>query len=339
MSHLLKVDRRFAKDSQFILVCINIMQKKKALSLGNLYVNRCLADKNLEEINQKLKEGDEQTLRSLYCYTSSIEGSQQMFSQKISMAYSFLRNIRISSDDTEMFNGFLTYSMADTYWNDLHKLLPGSERYLGKKIVKCLNDIEQSERENCITEVEDWILRKIAVDENQDIVNAFFQKRVKTMWDEVLQPVFGGKYYIMRYEFQHRGCIHCHMVMSMKNGPTHHEMELALQKAKKPEPPVFTHLHENPDDTEEKKEKDEKRKQEMKEDYERELQKYHEIKAAKEKMIEFNSLLLGVYAVHPELNFENWPMPHGKNPYKPSKNVLYETFIEHLQDAKDLFDS
>ena len=75
----------------------------------------------------------------------------------------------------------------------------------GKRIVKCLNDVEESERENCITEVEDWILRKIAVDENQDIVNAFFQKRVKTMWDEVLQPVFGGKYYIMRYEFQHRG--------------------------------------------------------------------------------------------------------------------------------------
>ena len=186
LRHLLKVDRRFAKDPQFILVVTNIMQKKKALGLGNLYVNRCLKDKNLEEINQKLKEGDEKTLRSLYCYTSSIEGSQQMFSQKISMAYSFLRNIRITSDDTEMFNGFLTYSMADNYWNDLHKLLPGSERYLGKRIVKCLNDVEESERENCITNVEDWILRKIAVDENQDIVNAFFQKRVKTMWDEVL---------------------------------------------------------------------------------------------------------------------------------------------------------
>ncbi len=161
-----------------------------------------------------------------------------MFSQKISMAYSFLRNIRFTSNDTEVFNGFLTYSMAEIYWNDLHKLLPGSERYLGKKIVKCLNDVEESKRENCITNVEDWILRKIAVDENQDIMNAFFQKRVKTILDEVLQPVFGGKYYIMRYEFQHRGCIHCHMVMSMKYGPTNHEMELALQKTKDPKPPV-----------------------------------------------------------------------------------------------------
>ncbi len=52
----------------------------------------------------------------------------------------------------------------------------------------------------------------------------------------------------------------------------------------------------------------------MKEDYEKNAQKYKEIKAAKEKMIEFNSLLLGVYTVHPELNFENWPAPLGKNP-------------------------
>ena len=59
--HLLKVDRRFAKDPQFILVVTNIMQKKKALGLGNLYVNRCIADKNFDEINQKLKEGDEKT--------------------------------------------------------------------------------------------------------------------------------------------------------------------------------------------------------------------------------------------------------------------------------------
>ena len=88
--HLLKVDRRFAKDPQFILIVTNLMQKKKALALGNLYVDRCLEGTNLDEVKKKLQEGDEKTLRSLYCYTSSIEGSQQMFSQKISMAYSFL---------------------------------------------------------------------------------------------------------------------------------------------------------------------------------------------------------------------------------------------------------
>ena len=208
LQHLLKVDRRFAQDPQFILIVTNMMQKKKALALGNLYVDKCLEGTNLDEIKKKLKEGDEKTLRSLYCFTSGIEGSQQMFSQKISMAYSFLRNIRIRSNDTEMFNSFLTFSAADGHWNELHEKLPGSEKYLGKRLVKNLDDIEESERDNYITELEDWFLRKTAVDENQDIVNAFFQKRVKTLWNEVLQPILGGKHYIMRYEFQHRGTIH-----------------------------------------------------------------------------------------------------------------------------------
>merc|ERR1712020_543325 len=117
---------------------------------------------------------------------------------------------------------------------------------LGKRIVKSLNDVDESDRENCITAVEDYILRKNAVDENQDIVNAFFQKRVKTMWEEVLKPVFGGKYYIMRYEFQPRGCIHCHMVMSMKNGPTFAEMELALKDLpEEPKVPEWTTREDN----------------------------------------------------------------------------------------------
>ena len=99
LSHLLKVDRRFAKDPFFILVVTNIMQKKRAFALSNLYVDRCLSDKNLEEINKALKEGDDKTLRSLYCYSSSIEGSQQFFSQKISMAYSFLRHITVPQSE------------------------------------------------------------------------------------------------------------------------------------------------------------------------------------------------------------------------------------------------
>ena len=227
LRHLLKVDRRFAKDPQFILIVTNILQKKQALALGNLYVDKCLEGTNLDEVKKKLQEGDQKTLRSLYCFTGNIDGSQRMFSNKISMAYSFLRNIRIRSNDTEMFNSFLTFSAADGHWNELHKKLPGSENYLGKRIVKNLEDVEESERENCITDLDDWAMRKKAVDENQDIVNAFFQKRVKTLWQEVLEPILGGKHYIMRYEFQHQGTIHCHMVMSMENGPTIQEMEFA----------------------------------------------------------------------------------------------------------------
>ena len=57
--HLLKVDHRFASDPQFILVVTNLIQKKTTLLLGNLYVDRCLEGTNLDEMKQKLQEGDE----------------------------------------------------------------------------------------------------------------------------------------------------------------------------------------------------------------------------------------------------------------------------------------
>ena len=80
-----------------------------------------------------------------------------------------------------MFNGFLTFSAADNHWDELHRLLPGHEEYMGKRLVKSLEDVEESEQDNCINETLDYILRKTAVDQNQDIVNEFFMKRVKTM--------------------------------------------------------------------------------------------------------------------------------------------------------------
>ena len=80
-----------------------------------------------------------------------------------------------------MFNVFATFSAADNHWDELHKLFPGHERYVGKKVVKSLEDIEESERSDCIEAAEDYILRRIAVDENQHIVNAFFQKRVQAI--------------------------------------------------------------------------------------------------------------------------------------------------------------
>ena len=59
VSHLLKVEKRFASYPFLILVVTNISQKKRAFVLRNLYVDKCLATKNLEEINKGLKEGDD----------------------------------------------------------------------------------------------------------------------------------------------------------------------------------------------------------------------------------------------------------------------------------------
>ena len=83
---------------------------------------------------------------------------------------------RTAATHKEMFNSFLTFSAADGHWNELHKLLPGHERYLGKRIVKSLDDVEESERDNCITELEDWFLRKQLLMRTKILLMSFSRK-------------------------------------------------------------------------------------------------------------------------------------------------------------------
>ena len=152
----------------------------------------------------------------------------------------------------------------------------------------------------------------------------------------MLQPILGGKHYIMRYEFQHRGTIHCHMVMSIENGPTLKEMDLAREDIF--ECPTYPNLTEFAKDIYDTEEKIQTEKARRLADYERMLIRFNEIKAAKEKMIEFNSLILGIYAVHPELDFENWPAPRGKIPDKPKSNVLRDDLLKYIGDPEGLLD-
>ena len=82
-----------------------------------------------------------------------------------------------------MFNSFFTFSAADLHWDALHKLLPVHEKYLGKRIVKSLDEVEETERENCITSDVDWRLRFNAIDQNQDIVNKILISGAATATD------------------------------------------------------------------------------------------------------------------------------------------------------------
>ena len=76
----------------------------------------------------------------------------------------------------------------------------------------------------------DFLLRSKSVQDNLDIVNEYFINKVSLLWKYVLKPIYGGENFICRYEFQHRGSIHCHMVMSVKNGPSCADMELAKEE-------------------------------------------------------------------------------------------------------------
>ena len=171
VQHLLKSDRRFAKDPLFVMIVTNIMQKRQALQLSELYADKQTSVATVKDLREKLESGDKSALSSLFCFGKEIRGTPQFFGQHMCKSVSFLRDIRIESNDSEMFNLFLTFSAADNHWNQLHKLLPGSEKYLDKKLVDNPKDIPaDANKDEYITKKDDYILRFKAVQENIDIV-------------------------------------------------------------------------------------------------------------------------------------------------------------------------
>ena len=125
--------------------------------------------------------------------------------------------------------------------------------------------------------------------------------------------------------------------MSMENGPTLKIMELARQDLPEySKVPIWTKFDDNLYDKETEEEKETIKELDKK--TMRKMLKNTDIKSTKEMTIEFNSLLPRIYALHPELDFENWPTPRGKNPHKPTSNFLRDDLLRSLRDPCGLLD-
>ena len=139
LRHLLKYkDRSFAKHPTFILYMINRLQRHQALSVGNVYAKRTCPDLSFGDLRDKVNSGEFSTLRNLLYFGKNIKGTPQYFSSQATVSVNFLRHLRISSDDKNTFNLFLTWSAADYHWPELHRLFPNHKEYLGKKVVRSL---------------------------------------------------------------------------------------------------------------------------------------------------------------------------------------------------------
>ena len=105
---------------------------------------------------------------------------------------------------SETFNLFLTLSFADLHDPLLHRLLPGSCRYLGKIVVSSLSDVpEGSNPDDYIDAATDNRLRAEAVAANCDICSIYLNKKLWLFFQHVLVPL-GVIDYILRVEFQYR---------------------------------------------------------------------------------------------------------------------------------------
>ena len=95
-------------------------------------------------------------------------------------AVSFLRFVRISSAEQDMFNFFQTFSAADLHWDDLHRLFDGAkEKYLGKSLVDSLEQVPPEQKPNCIEKTVDYLTRAENLKKNADLIDWYFYHRLQ----------------------------------------------------------------------------------------------------------------------------------------------------------------
>ena len=297
--HLIRLNRRFVTHHCFIFVCTNIIRRHMALTLGNVFTKQSASDVSLSELKQAISENNDRIIKKLLYFAAPIPGTRQDLWYQSDKAVSLIRYVCISTNNERFFNIFHTVSAADLHWDDLHRLLPGSEAYLNKIVVKCMDDIPADEDfSKFIDQAMDYKLRSDNLKNYPDIVVTYLHHRVHIMLKFFWKPL-GLKDYIIRYEVQNRGTMHAHMLLSLEKSISTKELQRAFMKP-----------------TEDSSETEK-----------------NENKLAKYKLIDFSVNTVGVSAIHPNPDPKEWPSPYGSNVFCPPQNCLRRRFLD-INDMK-----
>ena len=300
LRHLIRFhDRRFSLHPTFVMSVVNRIQRHQALSVGNVYAKRSCPDISYKDLKENIDKGDFSYLKNLFYFGRNIQGSPQYFKSQATISANFLRHLRISSGDKKTFNLFLTWSAADYHWPELHRLFPNHEEYLGKKICKSYSDIPEGENKSqYIDKKTDILLRMKNVNEHSDIVNWFFIKKFNLLVENVF-PILKITDYIARKEFQGRGAIHIHAIVSVDGDVTPKDLELAIKTTHYPNEPVTIQVNESLDNSNE-------------ETFASKLKTHDDIISAKNKVCHFAVNHCGLTSLHPNPDPNEWPetQPH-----------------------------
>ncbi|KAL8583186.1 hypothetical protein ACOMHN_053699 [Nucella lapillus] len=303
--HLLNVNRAFAKNHSFMFVATNILRRHEALTRGNVFAKRCADGLTMAELKQHMEEGNEKLLNNLMYFSSPIPGTKQHLRYEADKAVSFVKFVNVTSDDSDMFTLFQTFSAADLHWDDFHRTLPESEKYLGKRLVSQsdFDDLSESDKARAITKQEDYRLRMKALNDNPDKVDSYFSERLQVLLKHVM-PILGAFYWIIRFEVQARGTIHAHLLIGVKGGPSKHDLEKARTK----------------NDAYQKCKDDEKR----------------EIDECRDNVLTCSCANLGISTMHPRPDPANWPGPYGQDVHTPAVNILRQRFLDVSHNPDEL---
>ena len=180
----------FSAHPRFVFWCWNMCQRHASIKMADLILKRSAEDRelSLEEIQEQLNASNRPPafVRRLQRFGQSLTGSCNYWYKHCQQLMSILEQKGPATL-------FVTYSMADRYWPDLHRILE--------------------------TQGAPWAAKRKAINENPQIVASFFIKKVKA-WNKLfLGDVLDEDWSWMRYENQGRGTIHAHLMTKLKHDP------------------------------------------------------------------------------------------------------------------------
>ena len=326
IQHLIRLpDNRFAADPRFVLCATNMFRRWKSLTLGNVFAQNVCPNMSMDELKKLVDEDNEAIKKSLILFSSQIPGTKAYFGQEMKKSVAMERWVRIMSDGEEMLNVFLTFSLADIHMEELHMLLPGHEQYLGKTVVKSLDDIPpNADASQYIDEKTDNRLRRKALNDNGHLVDFFAKKKLDVLVEKVLKNTLGITDYIIRCEYQSRKAIHFHMAGRMI-GLSMRDIELACK----------TYSFDVRGSTQAeaemtKQERDEQREALIKLGIIMDHPDIDEasVQDSRNRVIDFAVKDFGLSACHPEKDPKKWPGPEGQAASAPPTHCLRQNYLE-----------
>ena len=197
--------------------------------------------------------------------------------------------------------------------------------------------IPEEERHRYISTDQDYLLRSRATEQYACIVVDFFCERVDRIFRDVLRPVYKCGETITRFESQHRGSIHAHVLAHFPQGPSAPEQALAFKQPASTAQELKDRLECMQMTLD--KETDPKARAEIEQgvkDVNKELEDVKAADPARQKAIKFYVQDLGFSELHPNLDPYRWKPPFGNNSAEPLQNVLRQTLAENMESAEDL---
>ena len=207
-------DGRFAQHQYFKFIVHNIIMRKQTLEQSTFIVKQKLGDNpmSLQEIEQRLQDGDTSIGQKLLYFGANLRGTSQYWAQRQNELRSLIQ-YQIN-DGNGLPSFFTTGSCAEDHFKPLRRLL---ELY---NVATSGQSVDLSNRNTLFS-----VLQK-----NPHIVSHYFDLRTKSYFQKVLHPAFGVSAYWYRQEFaKSRGMIHWHGLCLRQDKEPHNLFHEAIK--------------------------------------------------------------------------------------------------------------